>query len=259
MSITFACQTESPAPNSDKRKPGSLLPIEGAYNVRDMGGYRTEDGKTVRWDKVFRSGDLNRLTKNDVAYLEALGIKTIVDFRSRSEKDEAPDTALATVTETVELPIDTGNVMDYASLVQATAQQNENALVKANRYFIIHNCRNEYKTLFSNLRDAAKLPILFHCSAGKDRAGLAAALFLSCLGVDRETVIADYLLSGGYVAEKYASIVSNAPQLAPLFTVKRKYIEAAFDTIESEFKSIEAFLAEQLDVDLSKMKELYLQ
>ncbi|MDR2476442.1 MAG: tyrosine-protein phosphatase [Treponema sp.] len=258
MTTTFACETESPAPNEGKRKPGSLLPIEGAYNIRDMGGYRTAGGKTVRWDTVFRSGDLNKLTKNDAAYLEALGIKTVVDFRSRSEKDEAPDTPLATVTETVELPIDTGNVMDYASMVQATAEQNENALVKANRYFF-RNCRNEYKTLFSNLQDAAKLPLLFHCSAGKDRAGLAAALFLSCLGVDRETVIADYLLSGGYVAEKYASIVSHAPQLAPLFTVKRKYIEAAFDAIENEFITVEAYLAGQLNVDLSKMKELYLQ
>jgi protein-tyrosine phosphatase len=93
------------------------------------------------------------------------------------------------------------------------------------------------------------------CDAGKDRAGFAAAMFLSALGIDKETIIQDYLLSGIYVEEKYASYVN----LAPVFTVYREYIEAAFDTIDKEYGGIDSYLSNELGVDLELMRGIYVE
>ena len=233
-----------------------LLPMEGAYNVRDAGGYKTADGKTVKWGKVFRSGDLNQLTNTDKAYLENIGIKTIVDFRTSLEKSTAPDTSLATVVNRLEYPIDTGNVIDMVQIALQTVEENKQVLIDGNKLFVT-DFQDVYKNFFAALMDENNPPLLFHCSAGKDRAGFATALFLSALGVDKETVIEDYLLSGIYVEEKYASTVSLAPNLAPLFTVYREYIEAAFDTIDEKYGGIESYLKNELGVDLELMKTIY--
>ncbi|MDR2081459.1 MAG: tyrosine-protein phosphatase [Campylobacteraceae bacterium] len=229
-----------------------LLPMQGAYNVRDVGGYKTTNGKTVKWGKVFRSGDLNQLTNADITYLENIGIKTVVDFRSESEKAAAPDTNLASVTNRLEYPINPGSAAQPAQ----TAEENMQALIEINKLFVT-NFQSAYKNFFAALMNNQNQPLLFHCSAGKDRAGFAAALFLSSLGVDRETVIEDYLLSSIYVQEKYAPLVSTNPELLPMFTVYREYIEAAFDTIDSQYGGIDSYLTNELGVDLELMRAIY--
>jgi protein-tyrosine phosphatase len=229
-----------------------LLPMQGAYNVRDTGGYKTIDGKTVKWGKVFRSGDLNTLTTADITYLENIGIKTIVDFRDSNEKAAAPDTHLVSVANRFEYPIETGSIISMGN----TTEENRQLLVDANRFFVT-DFQDVYKNFFAALMDEDNTPLLFHCSAGKDRAGFATALFLSSLGVDRETIIEEYLLSGIYVEEKYAPYVSAAPHLAPVFTVYREYIEAAFDTIDSQYGGIDSYLSNELGVDLELMRAIY--
>jgi protein-tyrosine phosphatase len=229
-----------------------LLPMQGAYNVRDVGGYKTDDGKMVKWGSVFRSGDLNQLTNADKIYLENIGIKTIVDFRDHDEKAAAPDTLLDTVINRLDYPIATGSITQVAQ----TAEENMQLLVEGNRIFVT-DFKDEYKSFFAALMNKENLPLLFHCSAGKDRAGFATALFLSALGVDRETIIQDYLLSGIYVEEKYASHVSAFPYLAPVFTVYREYIEAAFDTIDSQYGGVDNYLSKELGVDLELMRAIY--
>jgi protein-tyrosine phosphatase len=233
-----------------------LLPMEGAYNVRDMGGYKTAEGKTVKWGKAFRSGNLNLLSINDTLYLENIGIKTVVDFRTALEKTTAPDVWLNTIANRFEYPITTGSIMQSVMQMFQTAEDNMQVLVDANRHFVT-DFQDEYKKFFEALTDEGKTPLLFHCSAGKDRAGFAAAMFLSALGVDRETIIEDYLLSAVYVEEKYASLASMFPHLTPAFTVYREYIEAAFETIDKEYGGVENYLREQLDVDLEFMRAIY--
>jgi protein-tyrosine phosphatase len=231
-----------------------LLPMQGAYNVRDTGGYKTVDGKTVKWGKVFRSGDLNQLTADDIAYLENIGIKTVVDFRDDAEKLAAPDMRPSTRINYFEYPIATGSLLQIGS----TVEENRQLLVDGNKLFVA-DFQDVYKNFFAALMNENNLPLLFHCSAGKDRAGFAAAMFLSALGVDRETVIQDYLLSGIYVEEKYAATVSAAPYLAPVMTVYRDYIEAAFDTIDKDYGGVENYLRNELDVDLELMKSIYVK
>jgi protein-tyrosine phosphatase len=262
--ILGGCQSsqakESPEPVAQaevpRAAPGSLLPITGADNVRDMGGYRAADGKLVRWDQVIRAGELNKLESEDVAFFEALGIKTIVDFRDDGEKAEAPDAAIGTVVHTYYFPIEVGSLLDVRTLARASAEQNAGILVEGNKFFAT-GTQDQYRAFFGLLQDEANLPLLFHCTAGKDRAGFAAALFLSSLGVDRETIIADYLLSGDYVKAKYAAYVSRMPGLAPIFETRREYITAAFETIDSQYGGIEKYLTNNLGVDLNKMKRIY--
>jgi protein-tyrosine phosphatase len=215
----------------DPRQPGDTLPIAGAYNVRDAGGYPAAGGKTVKTGLLYRSGDLNRLFPRDEAYLYGeLGIKTVVDFRSKkhktggsnaapSEREENPgkywsgvavkwkDTA---IDESVIVP-------DYGAIIEDSAKTVDGVIddVKNGYKNIVlgsfftpskPDARDQYNAFFRILLEAEG-PVLFHCSAGKDRTGVAAALLLSALGVERETVIQDYLLSAQYVADKYYPVV----------------------------------------------------
>lgn len=240
--------------NSSTVASERLLPMEGAYNVRDMGGYKTSEGRLVKWGMVFRSGDLNKLTDNDLSYLANVGIKSIVDFRDEDEKEAAPDKLPSTHLQTYEFPISAGNVIDMSKIT--SEEEAAQALIDGNVFFV-EECQEQYSNFFAELMREENPPLLFHCSAGKDRVGLASALFLASLGVDKETIIEDYLLSAEYVREKYKDLVEAMPILGPVFTVKKEYIEAAFQTIDAKYGGIEKFLSENLKVDLSLMKSMY--
>ncbi len=229
------------------------LPLEGAYNVRDMGGYKTADNKTVKWRKVFRSGDLNHLTEADLAYLAAIPLKTTIDFRDSAEIAAAPDRKPASVLAQYFLPINTGSVIDYTKVSDSLAPT---LLVEGNKTFVRDN-QDVYRKFFQLLMNGDNIPLLFHCSAGKDRAGYAAALFLSSLGVDRETIIEDYLLTNEYLQDKYAAMIDSLPVLKPLMMAKREYIQAALDEIDQKYGGMENYLTDYLKVDLAKMKALY--
>lgn len=234
-------------------EPSRILPIEGAYNVRDLGGYSAANNKTVKWRKVIRSGDLHLLTDNDLAYLNEIPLRTYIDFRDAQEIALAPDKTPASVINQKLLPISTGDIISMEAITPELA---ETALVDANRYFVREN-QETYKEFFRILMNEEDTPLLFHCSAGKDRTGFGAALFLASLGVDRKLIIDDYLLTNKYLKDKYTDIVAKMPALKPLFEVRKEYILAAFEVIDNEFGGIENYLTNQLDVDLKRMRELY--
>lgn len=231
-----------------------LLPLEGAYNVRDLGGYQTEDGKRVKWHKVIRSGDLNHLTEKDLDYLSGLGIVTYIDFRDTPEIKSTPDKFPATLRNHFEMSISPGNMN---SLEEDIENMDLNAYMIDMNRLLARDFQDVYADFFRVLMDEENIPLLFHCTAGKDRTGFGAALFLSSLGVDRETIMQDYLLSAKYVAEKYAAIVESHPYFAPALTVKPEYLQGAIDVIDQEFGGMENYLVNHLGVDLKKMREIY--
>lgn len=234
-------------------KKKRLLPIEGAYNVRDLGGYKTAQGKTVKWGMVYRSGDLNHLTPTDLDELKKRNLKTIVDFRGKEERDKAPDKMPETVKNVHHIPVDPGNII---ALSEFNAE-NGTELMRSLNEALVNGAKSEYTTFFEILSDPENTPLLFHCSAGKDRAGFAAVLFLSSLGVDRETIYQDYLLSADCVKEKYAPLVKENPHLAPLMTVKREYLDKAFEVIDNNYGGIENYLSKELGVDINRMRSIY--
>lgn len=230
-----------------------LLPVTGAYNMRDLGGYKAANGKHVKWRTLLRSGDLNKLTEEDLDYLASLPLRTDIDFRSKNEKNAAADKPPSTVTKYIPLSIEAGDMSDMQHF-----DVNKIPTILEDAYaYIIRNAQNIYREFFRIVTDESDAPLLFHCSAGKDRTGIAAALLLAALGVDRETIMEDYLLSAEYIKGKYDFLTDRFPQFAPLTTVKKEYLETALNVIDKEFGGMENYLVNNLGADLEKLRKNY--
>lgn len=230
-----------------------LLPMEGVYNMRDLGGYRTVYGKYVKWKTLLRSDDMNKLTSADQDYLGLLPLRVVIDFRGEAEKKAAPDYLPQTVSKYIPLPIEAGDMSGIAHFDKT----NLVAAMEGVYAYIIRNAQETYSQFFHIVSEETNTPLLFHCSAGKDRTGIAAALLLLALGVERETVMEDYLLSSEHIARKYEFITNDHPELKPLTTVRREYLESAFRVIDNEYEGIDSYLTNNLGVDLEKLRELY--
>ena len=226
---------------------------EGTYNVRDLGGLEIEPGRTVKRAVVFRADDLSGLTPRGKAELEARGIRTVIDFRGDEEVRLAPNRLPATVRRSVRLPIEPGNVLELARLTCETAPGMMCELYRV----LARDAQEMYWEFFRLLSNPGHAPLLFHCSAGKDRTGFAAALFLLSLGASRETVLRDYLLSARFVREKYRNAVEADERFASIYTVRPEYLAAAFEVIDHEFGGVERYLHASLGVDTALMRELY--
>lgn len=239
------------------------LPIQGGYNFRDLGGLKTKDGRFVKWGKIFRADDLHRLTDSDLSYLASIPINSVVDFRAENEIENAPDKTPG-IAGYYQLSITPGNLPTSTKL----SKENLSALRSLNIDSVMMNINEllvtdptsiqQYTTFFQLLSDETKVPLLFHCSAGKDRTGMAAALTLFALGADEETVLNDYLSSNKYIKEKYAQYTNQHPSLEPLFSVKAEYLEAGIKKIKEEYGSVENYLDKTLKVNRKKLKEMYL-
>jgi protein-tyrosine phosphatase len=242
-----------------------LLPLHGGQNFRDLGGYRTKDGRSVRWGVLFRSGSMHYLTPADFAYLAKLGISTVCDFRTTQERRTAPvNWPGRGVPEVLADAYD----MDSTDLLHLRTV--EEARVKMavlyRRFPTILNV--QYRRMFSELL-ASRAPLAFNCSAGKDRTGVAAAMLLTALGVPRETVIQDYLLTNRYLkpdklwADQNASVQLKGLSPAILRAViaaDRRYIEALFRSMDTHRGGAEGFLRDEMGLsaaDLAKLRQLY--
>jgi len=173
-----------------------LLPLAGGRNFRDLGGWRTVDGRQVKWGKIYRSGVMTELTMADIAYLQGLGVTIICDLRSTQERATEPSPFLKTSGPKV-------SAFDYEtiSLAPFVAMATREQAVQgfADAYIaLLDRLAPHFTDLFARLAANAG-PLAVNCSAGKDRTGLASALVLSALGVPRATVIADYALSQTYI------------------------------------------------------------
>lgn len=235
------------------------LPMEGGYNFRDLGGFRTKEGKYTKWGKLFRSDDLNNLTENDLDYLSSIPMTTIIDFRSSKEIEVAPDKNPQSLKRNIILSIEPGNVSTYEQMFSLSEKEMEKFMMDMNISIVTDSVIiNKYKDFFTLVQSNEDIPLMFHCSAGKDRTGMAAALILYALGVDEEVIIDDYLSSNYYLADKYAPIKKQYPNMATLFEVRSNYIKAGLDQIKKDHGSVENFLIKILNVDIDKMRNMYL-
>ena len=202
-------------------------PISGAANFRDMGGYKTTDGRYVKWGTLYRSNTLESLSSADLAYASSIPLVSVVDFRTTTEggTDKLPESATY-----YNYTIAFGTEASYGTFYAAA--------VKAPNYI------NQYKKMFALLQNEDNVPLLIHCVAGKDRTGIGSALILLALGVDTETVIADYLLTNYYTAPT---------------AVERSWIELTIYTINSVYGSIDLFLASEMGIgDIEAFRDKYL-
>lgn len=237
----------------------SQLPMEGAYNFRDLGGVLSRDGRRVRWGRLFRADDLSSLTDSDLAYLESIPITSVIDFRGIAETRRTPDRLPLGVRFTYPISITQMNL--NTDVVQSRLQESNMDMYMKGMYRSLVTdpvCVKSYRTFFKILQHRLSAPIVFHCSAGKDRTGMAAALVLYALGVPEKTIMEDYLASRIYLENKYELVMARFPRAEAMFTVKKPFLQAGINQIKREYGSVESFLENTLDVDIDKMKEMYL-
>ena len=241
--------------------------LQGAHNFRDLGGYATEDGHHVRWGLFYRSDNLAKLSDADLAELHRLGIKLVCDFRSQEEKTADPDRLPAQDPPAVaELPIFDDSFSPAAFREKLTSGKLGDTdlrqlLIQGNRQFATKYA-GQYKAMFERLTQSSQLPAVVHCTAGKDRTGFAAAVVLKTLGVPDETVYHDFLLTNVYTARqiqktlwiiRIVSLFRTDPeQVRPVLGVEREYLEAAFDEIQKDYGSFDAYRRTALGLDDEK-------
>lgn len=232
-----------------------IINLEGVYNVRDLGGFATEDGGTVRKGLLFRSDELSGLTETDLSHLGSLGIKTVVDFRSKAEIARAKN-GHARLARTLELNIACGD--SRTILLAIDNGDGLQAMKNVNRSLVRDNSQI-FREFFALITDRENLPLLFHCTAGKDRTGFAAAMFLSALGVPREDIFRDYMLSASGVKKKFSDALLAMPRLASVLAVNTDYLLTAFEEIETSFGSLRNYLTVGLGADLDKMRDIFVE
>ncbi|MGI9375721.1 MAG: tyrosine-protein phosphatase [Tsuneonella suprasediminis] len=245
---------------TDKRR---VLDLEGGVNFRDLGGYRTTDGRITKWETVYRSGSPAGLTDADNAELARRGIRTFCDFRSNEEREEEPNPYVVKNSDveywTRDYAMDSGGLGKVLAGPNASADNSRKAMISIYRTIAQDNSES-YAQMFRYLAEG-RTPLAFNCSAGKDRAGTGAALLLSLLGVPRETVVADYALSDDVVdyRAKIQEAADSNPSYAalaqlpwetvkPLVASDPAYIESALDALENEYGSVDTFIERKLGV-----------
>lgn len=238
-----------------------LLPMEGGYNFRDLGGMRTQEGRYVKWGKILRSDGLDRLEAADLHYLASIPLKSVVDFRYDREVEEAPDRLPHTVDNLYSYSVKPGSFYDFMAEVGDNPQKEQMvAEMKAMNIRMVTQSEivEQYRKVFALLMNDEDVPLMFHCSAGKDRTGLAAALILHTLGVDWERIIEDYLESNLHLGDKYREEIEENPVMESLMVVKRKYIEAGMEKVKEQYGSIDSFVENELRVDVKAFRERFL-
>lgn len=251
------------------------LPLDGCVNFRDLGGYATDDGRRVRWGRVFRSGHMANLSDAGKRDFATLDIRAVCDFRMEEERaTENADLPGAPVTATLGIPPGVGD-REYFHRVFASTRDPavvREAVHETLRH-IVRTAGARYARMFDVLLANRDGSVLLNCSAGKERTGIGAALFLTALGVPRDTVRHDFLLSGVYfpalsevgrVREKYG-VNADDEALAvalvmPLLETPASYVDAALDAIDASHGGIDDYLARACGVGPAErrlLRELY--
>ncbi|WP_162844172.1 tyrosine-protein phosphatase [Sinobacterium caligoides] len=247
--------------NPVERERFRLLPLQGADNFRDLGGYQTRDGRTVKWGVLYRSDALSDLTDDDLTYLGRLKLQQIIDFRSEEERqadpDRIPDGAKL---EFLPIVVKGTAIKELKKKLLSGKHQSEDfaqLLLDANTAFVKENSP-VFKDYLHRLSDSDNLPLLFHCTAGKDRTGFAAAIALLAVGVPEETIRRDYMLTNVYTEDKVdrqilgirlASLLrTDDEDVRPLLSVDQSYIETALTTMKMTYGSVDNYLVEALGI-----------
>jgi len=249
-----------------------LLPLEQGSNFRDIGGYRTADGKHVRWGLIYRSGATPLLTDSDLAQIKALGLRNMVDLRSDEERVLAPTRI---------------DGVAYTAVGYSMLEVFSHMGARGNGGDLYRNFPKmlapQLRILFSMLkRDEG--PVVYNCSAGQDRTGFATALILSALGVPRETILKDYHLStqfrhpefemprinaAAFPDNAFAQFLARGQDAAEMHKAQPLYdpdgssfLSSAFDEVDQKWGSVDAYLEQEIGVsaeDIARMRADYLE
>ncbi|MEM9048217.1 MAG: tyrosine-protein phosphatase [Pseudomonadota bacterium] len=240
---------------------GRRLPLlRGLPNFRDLGGIHCADGR-VRRAQVFRAPALNTLLPEDAETLAALDPETIIDLRGPDEVQTAPMPALAARRLPMPIPPSAAHRLRQAMLAQRLSEATAHALMIDTYADFVLQHSHVFAALLRRLAEAAR-PVVFHCTAGKDRTGLAAALFLTACGAARPAIEADYLRTATlWSPDPGLAALVPEPAREALFGVRTAYLDAAFDALDRHHGSAQAFVRNALgdDAALLAFRDRYVE
>ena len=243
-------------------------------NFRELGGYESANGRKVVHGQFYRSGPIADLNEEEFEYVKSLGIRHVFDFRSDYEANEVPDPDIGAEHHLINAMVDgSGNQVQFDPKgIEAAAKEHDQANdFLEQMYGNLPFCQ-AYKEMFEVIKHH-ETPILFHCSAGKDRTGIAALLILILLGVDEETALDDYDLTNEYrkdiiarFFEKVAHIIGDNEEvksrLQAFEGVNRSSAEYSIKTIKARYGNLDAFFENEFGIgeeERNELKNLYLE
>jgi protein-tyrosine phosphatase len=240
-----------------------MINFRNAPNFRDLGGYATSNGLIVRRGQLFRSDHLGALTAEEFSAALPSAALRVCDLRGVAERTAAP-CALQHAT-VHSLPIEPTIVQKLNDLVAAghrLSPADVVALMQETYRGFVRGNTHRFAELFSHLLES-KEPTVFHCTAGKDRTGFAAALILRSLGVPAEDVMRDYLLTNQRLKPEPGSRHGLEPEVVSvLWGVQPEFLHAAFEALDADYGGLEAYFREGLGLRESqreRLRELYLE
>lgn len=242
---------------SDRR-----LPFDGATNFRDLGGYATFDGGSTRWGLVYRADGLHALSAADVERIESLRLRAVFDLRRDSERVSLPN-RVPSVAMCVMTPVDAAGVKPIDRTTVMDRLDGE-CLLRTMYGNMLRHSAPVFGRLLVALAEPDGLPAAFHCHGGKDRTGLAAAILLEGLGVDRRTVLDDYELTSVYrqrehQEDSYQSLVTSglAPEAAAaVLGAPRWVMVETLEELDDEYGGVEGYLTGFAGLDRSVLDRL---
>lgn len=246
------------------------MALPGAINLRDFGGYETEDGHRVLRNRLYRSGSLAHLTMEaQQLFVDEMRVNTVCDLRRPDERLSEPTPATMTLPRRVEIPIDPGSAVamrsEFSQRHVPTHEQID-FMVAVNRD-LARDHFDDYARVFAALLDTSDGAFLLHCSFGKDRTGLGCALILHALGVPKHVILHDYMLSNdlllghglqrpGWTNYPGKESFQAGGRWDAVLSVRHEYLNAAYDTIDREFSGIMNYLEHAVGIDAAIREEL---
>ncbi|HIZ32496.1 MAG TPA: tyrosine-protein phosphatase [Candidatus Bacteroides merdigallinarum] len=238
--------------------------VPGVQNFRDLGGYPIYSRhKRVRWGMLYRSAQIDVTQSATLDKLNRLGIRTIIDLRDTSER---PQPALPPPTQPriVQIPIPAGCLTDILTGIDRESIQSDTVyriVERINRHIVAAHA-SAFRRVFDVLLDEDNYPAVIHCTTGKGRTGIATALVLSALGVNKEDIMEDYRLSNRYFdipsATSYAYELPTRSQeaLTTVYSAREGFLDAARNEIESTYGSVDEYLTQAVGLQKEEVRQL---
>ena len=232
----------------DTPKTDRHLPLEGSYNIRDVGGYPTADGRRIRWGTFLRADSLHRLPDSSQRALIDYGVRTVIDLRGDEEAQDEPNVFQQSTSVDYRRQALMGEEIDSELDDYWEGQSAVDGFVRTYTAMLDRR-RPQLATTLVTLATSGALPAVVHCHAGKDRTGVVTAVVLALAGVPGQTIVDDYTMSADYLLQR--SLDGRAPDFEASYTSEEEYrknccppeaMAGTLEHIDREYGGVEAYV-----------------